>query len=65
MYSVKGQGGVEWSNGKEFTPLNPGDWLLIPAYCEHKEINSGDEETHWVIVRSGGTPKVENLRREW
>ncbi|EXJ81762.1 hypothetical protein A1O1_07827 [Capronia coronata CBS 617.96] len=43
--------------------LGPGDWALIPAYREHQEVNYGDEEVVWVIVRApGGVPVVENLK---
>lgn len=42
--------------------LSPGDWALIPAGVEHQEINEGEEEVVWVIVRSpGGVPEVVNL----
>lgn len=42
--------------------LSAGDWALIPANREHKEVNEGDEEVVWVIVRApGGIPEVVNL----
>lgn len=42
--------------------LEPGDWVLIPAHREHKEVNDGDDEVVWVIVRApGGVPEVVNL----
>lgn len=42
--------------------LRTGDWALIPANREHKEVNEGDEEVVWVIVRApGGVPEVVNL----
>lgn len=42
--------------------LKPGDWALIPAYREHQEVNDGDDEAVWVIVRAPkGVPVVENL----
>ena len=35
---------------------------LIPANREHQEVNDGDEEVVWVIVRSPqSTPVVVNL----
>ena len=49
----------EGGNKKEI--LAPGDFALIPAYAEHQEVNEGDVEVVWCIVRSGGEPKVVNL----
>ncbi|OTA22576.1 hypothetical protein BTJ68_14284 [Hortaea werneckii EXF-2000] len=39
----------------------PGDFALIPAWREHQEVNEGEEEVVWCIVRSGMSPKVRNL----
>lgn len=50
------------ANLRQRVDLKPGDWALIPAYAEHQEINDGDEEVVWVIVRSGPVPIVENLK---
>ena len=47
--------------GKKRQTLEAGDWALIPAGVEHQEINEGDEEVRWVIVRSGRVPEVVNL----
>jgi uncharacterized RmlC-like cupin family protein len=73
VYAVSGHGslvsssaGSRKDDGSQFgdvrQDLNPGDWALIPAYREHREVNDGDEEAVWVIVRApGGIPVVENL----
>ena len=62
MYAVSGHGSVVSEDGKKRVDLKPGDWALIPAYAEHQEVNDGDEEVVWVIVRSGKVPIVENLK---
>lgn len=49
------------NGGKTRQDLAPGDFALIPAFAEHQEINDGDEEVFWVIVRSGRVPIVKNL----
>ncbi|OAP55587.1 hypothetical protein AYL99_10560 [Fonsecaea erecta] len=70
VYAVSGYGSLVSSSGKGKDgpfgdvrqDLKPGDWALIPAYREHQEVNDGDEEAVWVIVRApGGVPIVENL----
>lgn len=65
VYAVSGTGAIasldEHGNEQKQT-LNPGDWALIPANREHQEVNDGDEEVVWVIVRApGGVPEVVNL----
>lgn len=65
VYAVSGVGAVAFldENGNETKQvLQPGDWALIPAMREHKEVSVGEEEVVWVIVRApGGVPKVVNL----
>ncbi|EPQ50759.1 RmlC-like cupin [Gloeophyllum trabeum ATCC 11539] len=63
VYGVSGRGTIAFGpNGQNRVEMNPGDWAIIPAYAEHQEINDGDEEVVWAIVRSGGTPAVVNLK---
>lgn len=68
VYAVSGRGSIaslDEEGNEQKRILNPGDWALIPANREHKEVNDGDEEVVWVIVRApGGTPEVVNLT-EW
>ncbi|KAI1169887.1 RmlC-like cupin domain-containing protein [Nemania sp. FL0916] len=62
VYAVSGRGGALVSEGgRERVELEPGDWALIPAFKEHQEVNDGDGEIVWNIVRSGGSPVVVNL----
>jgi uncharacterized RmlC-like cupin family protein len=66
VYAVSGSGAIVSEAGKTRQPLEKGDWAIIPAFREHQEVNDGDEECVWVIVRGpGGTPVVENLEGGW
>jgi uncharacterized RmlC-like cupin family protein len=51
---------------REFSaPAQPGDFVYVPAYLPHKEINlSEDAEFTWVVVRSTPQPIVVNLPDE-
>ncbi|ROW01293.1 hypothetical protein VMCG_05922 [Cytospora schulzeri] len=65
VYAVSGVGAIaslDEEGHEQKQVLKPGDWALIPASREHKEVNDGDEEVVWVIVRApGGVPEVVNL----
>ncbi len=47
--------------GKKRVDIEAGDFVLIPAWMEHQEVNDGEEEVVWAIVRSGRVPEVVNL----
>ncbi|KAI0424427.1 RmlC-like cupin domain-containing protein [Xylaria sp. FL1042] len=62
VYAVRGRGGAIVSEGgKKRVEIEPGDYALIPAWMEHQEVNDGEEEVVWCIVRSGRVPEVVNL----
>ncbi|KAI1391695.1 RmlC-like cupin [Hypoxylon trugodes] len=61
IYAVKGRGSVISEGGKKKVDLEPRDFALIPAWSEHQEVNDGDEDVIWTIVRSGRIPEVVNL----
>lgn len=65
VYAVSGIGiiaSLDDSGNEQKQVLRAGDWALIPANREHKEVNEGDEEVVWVIVRAPGSiPEVVNL----
>lgn len=61
VYAVSGRGSVVSEGGAKRVDLEPGDYALIPAYAEHQEVNDGDEDVVWAIVRSGRVPEVVNL----
>jgi uncharacterized RmlC-like cupin family protein len=65
VYMVSGQSKVRWGNRLEHeVDLEPGDFLFIPPFVPHQEINpSLDRPTEWVVVRSGGEAVVVNLTK--
>ncbi|KAI0546724.1 RmlC-like cupin domain-containing protein [Xylaria curta] len=61
VYAVSGRGAIVTEGGKKRIELEAGDYALIPAFMEHQEVNDGDEDVVWTIVRSGRVPEVVNL----
>ncbi|KAI1414427.1 RmlC-like cupin [Hypoxylon sp. FL1857] len=61
VQAVKGRGSIVSEGGTKRVDLEPGDFALIPAFMEHQEVNDGDEDVVWTIVRSGRIPEVVNL----
>jgi len=54
---------LRWGDNLEFTAeAGPGDFIYVPPYVPHQEINaSRDEVLECVLVRSGQEPVVVNL----
>ena len=67
VFAFRGHGGAIVSEGGEKKQvLEPGDFALIPAWREHQEVNEGEGEVVWCIVRSpGGEAVVVNLEGGW
>ena len=65
VYVLSGRSRVRWGRRLEHeTDLEVGDFLLIPPYLPHQEINpSPDQPTQWVVVRSGPEPVVVDLKK--
>jgi len=61
VYAASGHGTIVSEGGKKRQDLEPGDFALIPAYCEHQEVNDSDADIVWVITRGGRNPIVQNL----
>lgn len=63
IYVVKGRARMRWGDHLEFTAeAGPGDFIYVPPYVPHQEINaSRDEPLECVLVRSGQEPIVVNL----
>ncbi len=63
IYVVSGRSRTRWGDNLEFVAeAGPGDFLFIPPYCPHQEINaSKDEPLVIVVVRSDQEPVVVNL----
>ena len=55
VYVLSGKSIVRWGSRLEHeAELEPGDFVFIPPYMPHQEINtSDDEDVVWVVMRSG------------
>ena len=65
VYMVSGESKVRWGSRLEHeVDLEPGDFLFIPPFVPHQEINpSPDQHTEWVVVRSGREAVVVHLAK--
>ena len=63
IYVVSGRARMRWGDQLEFTAeAGPGDFIYVPPYVPHQEINAAkDEVLCCVLVRSGQEPVVVNL----
>src|SRR5205809_7903246 len=66
IYVVRGRARMRWGEHLEFiAEAGPGDFIYIPPFVPHQEINaSKDEELSCVVARSGQEPIVVNLDME-
>lgn len=65
MYVLSGAGKVRWGNRLEREiDLEPGDFVFVPPYVPHQEVNlSPDRPTQWVVVRGGRETIIVDLIR--
>jgi uncharacterized RmlC-like cupin family protein len=62
IYVVSGKGRIRWGEQLEFSEeVEPGDFIYVPPFVPHQEINPGNEPSQWVIVRNSQEPIVVNL----
>lgn len=63
IYVVRGRARMRWGNHLEYTAeAGPGDFIHVPPYVPHQEINaSPTEELHCILIRSDGEAVVVNL----
>ena len=63
IYVVKGKARMRWGEKLEFmAEAGPGDFIYIPPYVPHQEINaSADEVLECVLCRSDGEAVAVNL----
>ena len=63
LYIVKGRARFRWGDHLEFVDeAGPGDFIFVPPFVPHQEINArADEPVEAVVVRSGQEPVVVNL----
>ena len=63
IYVVKGKARMRWGEQLEFVAeAGPGDFIFVPPYVPHQEINASEDETlECVLVRSDGQAIAINL----
>ena len=63
IYVVSGKARMRWGEQLEFVAeAGPGDFIHVPPYVPHQEINASSEEPlQCVLCRSGQDPVVVNL----
>ncbi|MBZ5604968.1 MAG: cupin domain-containing protein [Acidobacteriia bacterium] len=66
LYIVRGRARFRWGEKLEyFAEADPGDFIYVPPYVPHQEMNaSPDMPVEAVVVRSGQEPVVVNLQIE-
>ncbi|HEY3743739.1 MAG TPA: cupin domain-containing protein [Bryobacteraceae bacterium] len=66
LYIVRGRARFRWGDHLEFADeAGPGDFIFVPPWVPHQEINArNDEPCEAVVVRSGQDPVVVNLAIE-
>jgi uncharacterized RmlC-like cupin family protein len=66
LYIVRGRARMRWGERLEYSDeAGPGDFIYVPPFVPHQEINAGlDEPCEAVVVRSGQDPVVVNLDLE-
>ena len=66
IYVVRGKARMRWGEKLQFVAeANPGDFIFVPPYVPHQEINaSTDEVLECVLVRSDGEAIAVNLEIE-
>ena len=66
LYIVRGRARMRWGDRLEFSgEAGPGDFIYVPPFVPHQEINAlPDEICEAVVVRSGQEPIVVNLDLE-
>jgi uncharacterized RmlC-like cupin family protein len=63
IYVVKGRARMRWGEQLEYmAEAGPGDFIYVPPYVPHQEINASTDETlECVLVRSDNEAVVVNL----
>jgi uncharacterized RmlC-like cupin family protein len=63
IYVLRGRARMRWGESLEYVAeAGPGDFIFVPPYVPHQEINASSEETlECVLVRSDNEAVVVNL----
>jgi uncharacterized RmlC-like cupin family protein len=66
LYIVRGRARFRWGEHLEFfAEADPGDFIYVPPFVPHQEMNASPEiPVEAVVVRSGQEPVVVNLNIE-
>src|SRR5438105_3705669 len=66
IYVVRGRARMRWGEQLEFTAeAGPGDFIYVPPYVPHQEINANPNESlECVVIRSDNEAVVVNLAIE-
>ncbi len=66
LYIVRGRARMRWGDKLEFSgEAGPGDFIYVPPFVPHQEINAlVSEPCEAIVVRSGQEPIVVNLDLE-
>ncbi|HTN09612.1 MAG TPA: cupin domain-containing protein [Acetobacteraceae bacterium] len=66
IYVLKGRARMRWGSKLEYVAeAGPGDFIFVPPYVPHQEINASTDETlECVLVRSDNEAVVVNLEIE-
>ena len=66
LYIVRGRARFRWGEQLEyFAEADPGDFIYVPPFVPHQELNASSEvPVEAVVVRSGQEPVVVNLQIE-
>lgn len=62
IYVVSGHAQIRWGEQLESSAeVEPGDFIYVPPFVPHQELNPSNEPSQWVIVRNSQDPIVVNL----
>jgi uncharacterized RmlC-like cupin family protein len=62
IYVVSGHARIRWGENLESSEeVEPGDFIYVPPFVPHQELNPSNEPSQWVIVRNSQDPIVVNL----
>jgi|SRR5262245_21904251 len=63
IYVVRGRARMRWGERLQYmAEAGPGDFIFVPPFVPHQEINAQpDESLECIVVRSGQEPIVVNL----
>ena len=63
IYIISGKARMRWGESLQYvSEAGPGDFIFVPPYVPHQEINASvNEPLHCILVRSGQNPIVVNL----